>query len=126
MKELAAHSLIYVGTPYSKYATGIESAFKDACWIAARLLKEGLNVYSPIAHTHPIAMHGGIDPLDHEIWLPFDEAIMAKADAMVVAMLPGWNKSKGVEHEILTFIKAGKPVYFINTEHLEIERRWGQ
>lgn len=116
--DLKKFALIYVGTPYTKYVGGIDEAFTDACKLTARLLREGLKVYSPIAHTHPIAVHGGIDPLDLDIWLPFDGAMMDKADAMIVAMLPGWDTSTGVRHEIRAFSDAGKPVFFLSPDDL--------
>ena len=113
-------SLIYVGTPYSKWPAGINDAFIEACKLTARLLSDGLKVYSPIAHTHPIAIYGALDPLDHNIWLPFDAAMMDAADAMIVATMDGWNESKGIDHEIQVFRKAGKPIYALNPKTMEI------
>lgn len=121
LDHLKTFDLIYVGTPYTKYPGGIEAAFVGACKLTARLLKEGLKVYSPIAHTHPIAIHGGIDPLDLSVWLPFDAAIMAKADAMIVAMMPSWSNSTGIRHEIDVFVAGGKPVYFMSPDDLSYE-----
>lgn len=121
MKHLAKYDLIYVGTPYSKYPLGLEAAFKESARIAARLMERGLKVYSPIAHTHPLAVYGKIDPLNHEIWLPFDTAIMNKADAMIVAKMYTWETSKGIAFEIEKFKAAQKPVYYLNVEKFEIE-----
>lgn len=120
LEPLRALPLVYVGTPYSKYPTGIEAAFKDASALMARLLTEGVRAYSPIAHTHPIAIHGNLDPYDHTIWLPFDAAIMEKADGMIVAMLPGWDSSYGIKHEIEEFTKAGKPVFYLDPVTLSV------
>jgi hypothetical protein len=122
LSDLEKFKLIYVGTPYTKYAGGVDAAFIDACKLTARLLREGLKVYSPIAHTHPIAVHGGIDPLDHSVWLPFDGAMIDKSDAMIVAMLPGWETSRGVRHEIHAFIESSKPVFFLNPDDLAIHQ----
>lgn len=115
-----SNSLCYLATPYSKFPTGIEDAFKAACILTGVLLRKGVKVYSPIAHTHPIAIHGGIDPLDHDIWLPFDQAMMEAAGICVVAMLPTWEQSYGISVEIETFRKAGKPVFYLNPETLEL------
>jgi hypothetical protein len=106
--------LFYVATPYSRYEGGIEQAYIDACKLTGKLLKEGWRCYSPIAHTHGIAIHANLDPLDHNIWLPFDEAIMGKADGLIVAMMEGWAESKGVAHEIEFFKKAGKPIVYLD------------
>lgn len=120
LADLKKFSLIYVGTPYSKYVDGIDAAFVEAAKLTARLMRKGLKVYSPIAHTHPLAMYGKIDPMDHSIWLPFDGAMMDKADAMIVAMMFGWEDSKGVRHEIDVFTAAGKPVFFLNPDDLSL------
>lgn len=106
--------LYYLATPYSKYPKGIERAFIDAATLTGRLLKAGLKVYSPITHTHPIAIYAEIDPLDHDIWLPFDQAMMDKADALLVATMDGWEESKGIGHEIAWFNKHSKPIYALD------------
>lgn len=120
--DVAKYDLVYLATPYSKYPKGLDQAFKDAANLAGKLLKMGVKVYSPIAHTHPIAIHGNLDPYDHRIWLPFDEAIMAKADAMVVAKMDGWSESKGIAHEIGVFGQAEKPIYYLDIDSFEVRR----
>lgn len=112
-------TLFYLATPYTKYADGIYAAFEDAARLAARLLRAGHVVYSPIAHTHPIATLGGIDPLDHTIWLDFDSRMMRAADAILVAQMDGWRESYGVNHEIEFFKSAGKPVFYLDCMTLE-------
>lgn len=116
------YGLIYLATPYSKYPHGLQDAFVSAAKLAGQLLKKGAKCYSPIAHTHPIAIHGSIDPYAHDIWLPFDEAIMNVSDCLFVAMMNGWLASKGVEHEILFFRDAKKPVYLLDPASLEATR----
>jgi hypothetical protein len=118
--RLADFELVYLGSPYSKYQPGIEAAFRDASAIAGRLLLAGVKVYSPIAHTHPIAMHGRIDPYDHKIWLPFDQAMMDASKAMVVAKMDSWDKSFGIAHEIEYFGSAGKPIFYLDPETMEL------
>lgn len=113
--------LYYLATPYTKYMNGdIEAAFVAACKLTADLLSAGNAIYSPIAHTHPVAIHSGLDPLDHSIWLPFDEAMMAAADALLVAQMPGWRESFGIAHEIEFFTKARKPVLYLDIATMKI------
>lgn len=104
----------YLATPYSKYPQGLEVAFRDAARLAARLLRQELRIYSPIAHTHPLAIHGMLDPLDHSLWLPFDEAMMERADYLLVAEMEGWRDSKGIAYEIAFFSRAGKSLYRVD------------
>ena len=116
-------SFHYLATPYTKYHAGLEAAFLEACKITARLAKEGLIAYSPIVHTHPIATHGGIDPVDHKFWMKFDEPMMAAAGALLVAHMSGWNKSKGIAMEVDYFERQGKPIYDLDIATLKWTQR---
>lgn len=103
----------YLATPYSKYPGGIEEAFKVACRAAADLIRSGVRVYSPIAHTHPVAIHGNIDPYAHEIWLPADVPFMEAARGLIVLKAESWERSYGIGEEIKAFSAAGKPVLYM-------------
>lgn len=117
---LSQYRLCYLATPYTKYHLGIDAAFTHAAELAARLLKIGVRVYSPIAHAHPLAINGHLDPLDHSIWLPFDEAMMDAADCLIVAHMKGWDESYGVRHEIDFFTKDKKPVIHLDPVSLAV------
>lgn len=108
--------LVYMATVYTKHPAGLERAFVDACELAGELIRKGVNVYSPIAHTHPIAKHANMDPLDHDMWLAFDEAMMDASDALVVMTMPGWQASKGIAHEIRRFQANNKPIYYLDPD----------
>lgn len=116
--------LCYLATPYTKYQGGdMGAAFVDASKLAAKLLHSGVKVYSPIAHCHPIAVNGGPPPGDHEFWLPFDEAMMTAAHVLIVAHMDGWDRSKGIAHEIAFFERAGKPIYDLDPGTMLMKRR---
>lgn len=108
----------YLATPYTRYRLGIEEAFRAACIAAARLTDLDVPVVSPIAHGHPIAKHGGIDPLNVEFWIKFNAPLMAAASGLIVFTLRGWDESKGVQHERVAFDKAGKPIEWLAPEGL--------
>lgn len=118
-----AAPLCYLGTPYTKFKPNIICAYEEACQIAAALLSAGVKVYSPIAHTHGLAIHGNLDPLDHKIWLPFDEAMMNVCDVLIVAQMPGWDESFGIAHEIDFFTKANKPIFDLDPVSMTMTRR---
>jgi hypothetical protein len=118
-------TLAYLATPYSKFTEGPEAAFRAACRLSAKLLCAGVTVYSPIAHTHPIAKFGALDLLDHSIWLPFDEAMMGAAKVLIVARMPGWEESVGIAHEIKFFKERSKPIYDLDPDTLHMVRRPG-
>jgi len=106
-------SFWYLATPYSKYPAGIESAFILACRQTALLIRAGVPVFSPIAHTHPIALHAGLDPLDHTIWLPCDRPMMDAAHGLIMLKAESWEQSYGMKVELETFQTLGKPVVWM-------------
>lgn len=121
LDALSPDNLFYLATPYTHYPLGLHAAFRDACALAAHCIRAGIKVYSPIAHGHPVMVHGGLDPLDHAMWLAFDEAMMSRSDCLIVAKLPGWHESKGIAHEIAFFERYAKPIWSIDPDTLEIE-----
>lgn len=114
MDRLTFYPLVYLASPYSKYLTGIEQAFIEVAGVAAELLKQGVKVYSPIVQTHPMAIHGGLDPLDHSIWLPFDETMLRLSSALAICTMEGWEESTGIAFEIDFFKKTTKPIFFVH------------
>ena len=117
----AVDTFWYIASPYSKYEQGLDAACRDVCRITAELVKRGIPCFSPIAHTHPIAIHSGMDPLAHDIWLPADEPMMRSAHGIIIAKMTGWLESYGVNYEIDYFLASNKPVLFIDPERGELE-----
>jgi hypothetical protein len=114
----------YLATPYSKYHGGIYEASRAASREAAVLIRAGVPVFCPIAHSHPIAINGGLDPLDHKIWLPACQPMMDAAGGLIVCMLSGWQESVGVEHEICVFEGQDKPIVYM-TPGVVPDSVWG-
>lgn len=104
----------YIATPYSKFPGGLDAAFEEACRFMANLIRHKVPCYSPIAHTHPIAKHGGLDPYDHGIWLPADKPMMDAAHGLIVCTMPTWEISYGISEEIKTFLAADKLVHYLD------------
>ena len=98
----------YLSSPYSKYPDGIEAAFQEVCRAAGALIRVGVPVYCPIAHTHPIALHSGTDPMCHKTWLSLDKAFVDTSVGMIICMMPTWESSKGIRQENKWFQEAGK------------------
>ena len=104
-------SFWYLASPYSKYPGGMDLAFQMACRNAALLLKAGIPVFSPIAHSHPIAVYGDIEATSHEFWIDFvDMPFMEAARGCIVLQARSWTSSTGVAREIEYFNSVGKPV----------------
>lgn len=122
MIELKKYSLVYLATPYTKYPTGIEMAFRDTAALTAKLMTAGVPVYSPICHGHPLSLYGGVEPLSHEIWLSYDATMMSKCDALVIAKMVSWEQSFGIAEEAKHFRAANKPIYELDPVTLTVEQ----
>lgn len=107
--QIPTGALAYLATPYS--LRNLRRAHVEACAIAGTLMRAGIHVICPIAHTHHIAFYGGIDRLDHKFWLEQNQPMLERCDVLIVACLDGFAKSKGIAHEVDTFIKVGKPIF---------------
>ena len=104
----------YLATPYSEYEAGIEEAFKEAAKIAGeRFVKNGIPIFCPIAHGHPMTTEANIPVDRYDIWLPQDQPFMDAAIGLIVVQMPGWKESRGVKYEIDVFTEAGKPVVYM-------------
>lgn len=104
---------LYLASPYSHPAAVVRvNRWNAVCRVAGRLMNEGNIVFSPIAHSHPIAVQCEL-PGTWDFWHQFDRAFIEWSDAVVIAMLPGWKESVGVKAEIEIAQKLGKPVEYL-------------
>lgn len=79
--------------------------------MASQLLKEGHRIFSPIAHSHPIALFGL--PKEFDFWSGYAEEMISLCSEVWVLKLNGWDVSVGVQAEIKLAEKLGKPVKYI-------------
>lgn len=120
--------LIYLASPYSHQCENERLwRAKKASRVAGCLMRGGLLVFSPIAHSHEIVCQvpelGG----DFETWRDFDTRMLLTCDALVVLQLSGWGVSKGVLAEIDIAVAAGMRVEYL--DEIGIEKaytRWGE
>lgn len=108
-------SLIYLASPYSHADPAVKhERFTAACRAAGRLMKDGVCVFSPIAHSHPIEQHfeSGVTE-GHDFWLRQDFAVLERCVRLIVLTLDGWEKSRGVTAELAFAKERGIPVEFM-------------
>ena len=74
-------------------------------------MRAGLYVFSPISHSHPIALAGGL-PLDWQYWEGYDREILKHCGALVVLAVDGWQQSAGVKGEVKIAEELGIGVFF--------------
>lgn len=104
----------YLATPYTNYPAGRPAAHADACIQAGMLMHGQIAVFSPIAHTHPIADIAGMHNATHAFWMQVDRPMMNGACGLIVCRLPGWDTSRGVREEIEVFRRACKPIVYMD------------
>jgi hypothetical protein len=112
--------MIYLATVYSKHLRGQDEAFIAAANIAGRLIAQGIDVFSPIAHGHPLTVYGGLPQFDQAFWERINKPYLEWCDELYVATMPGWQDSKGVAHEIKYFADNGLPIANVDPVTLQI------
>lgn len=115
----------YLASPYTNYCQGREAAYIEVCKVAAKLLKDGMFVFSPVAHSHPIATLGNLDPVDHNFWLALDVAILDECDGLLVLQMPGWKESQGISAEIEHAKKTHKFISYLSWPMLNVREDEG-
>lgn len=104
----------YLASPYEAHPEGLDQAHQDACEAAGQLMAAGVPVYSPIAHSHCVALWGDLDPIDHELWMKTDRPMMDAAGGLMVVKMPNWEISRGIAEERRVFAEAEKPIVFLS------------
>jgi nucleoside 2-deoxyribosyltransferase len=112
--------VLYLASPYSHPNAGVrQHRFEEACRAAAALLRAGVAVFSPIAHSHPIARFGV--PTSWDYWSRLDREFLARCDVLAVLTLAGWRESVGVQAEIALAYKLGMPIVYVAPNDVEME-----
>ena len=113
--------MIYLASPYSHEDSDVrEGRFAAVCAVAADLMAQGIVVFSPIAHKHPIAEFGNLDALDADFWLKFDKEFLLRSEVLWILQLEGWDESYGICQEIEFATEHNIPVGYLDPETLEL------
>ena len=114
--------LAYLATPYSHESSLVmEQRVIEADHVAAELLKCGVNVFSPITHSHRLLPHfeankqGKCFAKTWEFWKEVDIDLLSRCDCLVVICVEGWMESTGVQAEIAHAVDVGMPRHYINS-----------
>jgi len=101
--------MIYLASPYSHEDADVrEYRYVQACKAAAALIRQGGVVFCPIAHSHGIAVHGGIGG-EWDIWKEMDEhflklcnlmSLVGVCSSLVILTLEGYDRSEGIKAEV--------------------------
>jgi Domain of unknown function (DUF1937) len=104
--------LIYLASPYSHPSADVrQQRFEAVCYHAATMMREGLMIFSPIAHMHSIAVFDDL-PKDFTFYATWNELMISRCDELYVLMLDGWRESIGVTAEIEIARRLEKPISY--------------
>ena len=126
--------MIYLACPYSHPDPRVrELRFQAANSAAAKIFRPGRLCFSPISHSHPICKVNGADG-SWAAWEEFDKRVIRDLCTEVwVLVIPGHNRSVGVEAEIVYANQIGVPVKLLEPEGYvppevlaELKRLWGE
>jgi len=115
----AYRPLTYLANPYSHKTAKVRKYRFIAARNATKYLmeSEGLNVFSPIVHSHPLheaGMRG-----DWDFWRRVDIEYLRLSEKVVVLMLDGWLESVGVQAEIKLAKEMGIPIEYLDPKRIE-------
>lgn len=112
----------YLACPYSHPEWEVrEHRYIQACRATAKLLADGIEVFSPLSHSHPVSCYGQIDP-HWEGWLKFDLRILRIFchGTFYVLTEDGWSFSKGVMDEFAEAILLDRNIEFLAPDTYEV------
>lgn len=108
--------LIYLASPYSHPDEKVrEERFKKAAKVTGLLMCQGLLVFSPIVHSHPIALENKL-PTHFDFWQKYDYAILTCCCSIYVLQIPGWESSIGILREVEMAKTLGLKVRYVNEQ----------
>ena len=103
--------MIYLASPYSHPDAAVRHArYEAACDHAVHMLRAGRLVYSPVAHSYPLAERGL--PGDWAFWAEHSRAMLARCTGITVLTLPGWEDSVGVQAELAVAANLRIPIVY--------------
>ena len=103
---------IYLAIPYNDPSPEIRNKrFEIANEKSAEFFNQGYNVFSPISHSHPIAIQCDL-PKGYDFWSRWNKTFIEWCDELHVICIDGWIESRGVQDEIRIAKEMGKPVRY--------------
>lgn len=119
---LRTTNVTYLACPYSHDNPAVlRDRFEAVTKLAARLIRSGKHIYSPISHSHAITETGL--PCGWEFWASLSLAMLGVCDDVLVYCIDGWDRSVGVRAEVMAAEASGKPVRYLMPEMADIEER---
>ena len=111
---------VYLASPYSHEDEEVRLyRFNAACKAASKIMSKTVVVYSPIAHSHSIALYN--HEMSWDFWFVQSMEMLSRCDSLVVLCLDGWEESTGVTEERDFAKNHHMPIEYIDPRDLGIE-----
>ena len=108
--------LIYLATPYSDKDPAVRQLrFEHVNQVAGALMRQGHLIFSPISHTHPIALSGDL-PKGWDFWQRYDQKFLDCCDEVWILCVAGWKESVGVRGEIAVANYLRKQIRYVRVD----------
>ncbi len=108
--------LFYLASPFSHADKDVEQQrYDEIVRIGAELTNRGFSLIEPIAMSFVASRRHGL-PGGYQFWKDRDRLFISKCDGVIVAMMPGWSDSVGVNDEVAYAETLGLPVFFLNPD----------
>ena len=106
-------SYIYVAGPYTSPKASVRhQRYMQHMAYVAELVNMGRAAYSPIVHFHAVAINHTF-PYTADFWGIQLRTMLESAASLHLLQLPGWEKSKGVQQELIWAKELDLPIRFI-------------
>jgi len=107
------NKLWYLASPY--YSPSVRwERYTQVCLAAGQLIRAGVMVFSPIAHSHGIYDQCPDIGGSWEDWAQWNAEMILCCDGCIVLALDGWEASVGIKAEIEAFHRQNKPIVYTN------------
>jgi hypothetical protein len=111
--------MIYLAQPYSHHDPAVrQHRYEQGMLLTAQLAASDAIVYAPIVHWHEVALRHDL-PTDFAFWQRICLAMLGRSSQMLIAKLPGWKESVGVNAEREYAYSLGLPIDYINPPSME-------
>lgn len=114
--EQEKEPLIYLASPYQHKDEKVRLDRVERVTVAAgKLMQLGYCVYSPIVHSHHIAVAVEL-PKGWDYWKKHDLVMLSRCQSLAVLQLDGWHNSVGIKGEMEFARNNSIPIMYLEEE----------
>lgn len=105
--------LIYLAQPHSHKSAEVRHwRFEQGCIAAGSMIRSGYMIFSPIAHSHPIALSVDLHA-EFAFWERYDKMMISRCQEVWVLTFSGYLESVGVMAEMEFANALGIPIKYV-------------